>query len=98
MEFLTNTHDPNDKNARIYVSIQPHETLKEAVARHTEWLKGKVIGEPQATEAYTVAQLKEMGLVGVYMPNNSLHSDAGKSADLQADSNADNLSTSQAVA
>ncbi len=33
-----------------------------------------------------------------YLPNNRLHSDAGKSADLQADSNADNLSTSQAVA
>lgn len=28
----------------------------------------------------------------------SAHADAGKSADLQADSNADNLSTSQAVA
>ena len=98
MEFPTNTHDPKDKNAKKYVARRTHETQEEAWANHLYWLKGKVIGEPQATEAYTVAQLKEMGLVGVYMPNNSLHSDAGKSADLQADSNADNLSTSQAVA
>ena len=66
MEFLTNTHDPKDKCAKMYVARSIHETPAEAWAHHVEWLKDKVIGDPQATEAYTVEQLKEMGLVGVY--------------------------------
>lgn len=69
MKFLSNTHDPKDKNAKMYVARLFHETQEEAWANHLNWLKGKVIGDPEATEAYTVAQLKEMGLVGVYMPN-----------------------------
>ena len=71
LRFLSNTHDPKDKNFQMYVARSFHETQEQAVARHLEWLKGKVIGDPQATEAYTVAQLKEMGMVGVYMPNNA---------------------------
>ena len=66
MEFLTNTHDPKDKYAKMYVARSIHETQEQAWAHHVEWLKDKVIGEPQATEAYTVEQLKQMGLVGVY--------------------------------
>jgi hypothetical protein len=30
------------------------------------WLADKVLGDPQPTAAYTVAQLKAMGYVGVY--------------------------------
>lgn len=66
LRFLTNTHDPKDKLAPMYVSRSFDETQKEAWLRHLEWLKDKVIGEPQATKAYTTEQLKEMGLVGVY--------------------------------
>ena len=71
MRFLSNTHDPKDKLAPMFVDRRFDETQEEAWRNHLEWLKGKVIGDPQATEAYTVAQLKEMGLVGVYMPNNA---------------------------
>lgn len=66
MKFLTNTRDPKDKHAKMYVARSIHETPEEAWAHHVAWLKDKVIGEPQATEAYTVEQLKELGLVGVY--------------------------------
>ena len=66
MEFLTNTHDPKDKHAKMYVARSTYETTDVAWAHHIEWLKDKIIGEPQATEAYTVEQLKEMGMVGVY--------------------------------
>lgn len=69
MKFLSNTHDPKDKNARMYVARRFNETPEEAWRWHRKWLKGKVIGDPQATEAYTVEQLKEMGMVGVYLPN-----------------------------
>jgi hypothetical protein len=66
LRFLSNTHDPKDKFARMYVARRFDETQEEAWHWHLEWLKGKVIGDPQATETYTVAQLKEMGMVGVY--------------------------------
>ena len=66
MRFLSNTHDPKDKNAPMYVDCSFHETREEAWAHHLEWLKDKTIGDPEATETYTVEQLKEMGLVGVY--------------------------------
>ena len=66
MKFLTNTHDPKDKYAKMYVAHSLYETPAEAWAHHVEWLKDKIIGEPQATETYTVEQLKEMGMVGVY--------------------------------
>lgn len=66
--FLTNTHDPNDKRAEMHVDYRPlQETRREAWLRHLEWLKDKVVGEPQATKHYTVEQLKEMKLVGIYM-------------------------------
>lgn len=94
LRFLSNTHDPKDKNARMYVARSFDETQEEAWRNHLEWLKGKVIGEPQATEAYTVAQLKEMGLVGVYAQQ-SMHADAGESAVSQAVSNASAESASQ---
>ena len=64
--FLSNTHDPKDENAPMYVVRSFHETQEQAWANHLEWLKDKVIGDPQATEAYTVEQLKEMCMVGVY--------------------------------
>ena len=71
LRFLSNIHDPKDKFAPMLVARRFDETQEEAWCWHCEWLKGKVIGDPQATEAYTVAQLKEMGMVGVYMPNNA---------------------------
>ena len=66
LRFLSNTHDPKDKFAPTFVARRFDETQEEAWHWHLEWLKGKVIGDPKATEAYTVAQLKEMGMVGVY--------------------------------
>jgi hypothetical protein len=40
----------------------------EAVKEFKEWIKDKVIGDPQASEVFTVEQLKEQGMVGVYLP------------------------------
>ncbi len=46
---------------------QSKETEEEVVRCYREWLAGKVIGAPKATAYYTVAQLEEMGMVGVYV-------------------------------
>ena len=53
LKWITNTYVPNDG--------------REDPERHRQWLKDKIIGEPKASEKYTVEQLKEMGLVGVYV-------------------------------
>ena len=69
MKWLSNTYNPKDKNAKMYVAQMHNETQEEAWKHHTEWLKGKHIGRPHASEVYTVEQLEEMGMVGVYDNN-----------------------------
>jgi hypothetical protein len=66
MRFISNTHNPKDKYARRYVVRSFHEPPEQAWQHHLEWLDGKIIGRPQATETYTVEQLEAMDLVGVY--------------------------------
>lgn len=69
MKFLDNTHDPKDPRARFYLSTELRQTHEEAWKMHLQWLEGKIIGDPQPTDTYTVEQLKAMGLVGVYKPD-----------------------------
>ena len=66
MKHLTNLYDPRKEDAKIFISTMPHETPDEAWKHQQEWLKGKHIGRPQATAAYTVEQLEAMGYVGIY--------------------------------
>lgn len=44
------------------------QTRDEALRLYRQWLHGKIIGDPKATEHYSVAELKRMGYVGVYEP------------------------------
>ena len=67
MKFLCNTYDPKRPDAKMTVHTMPHETIEHAWHWHMKWLSDKVIGEPMATAHYTVEQLKNMGLVGVYV-------------------------------
>jgi hypothetical protein len=72
MQFLTNIHDPEDPNAKMYLALSFEDMgnpqgRERAWQEHLDWLKDKVIGEPQGTDAYTSDQLKELGMVGVYL-------------------------------
>jgi hypothetical protein len=62
LKWITN-HHPDERN----VIIEFGQSREEAVRHQREWLRDKVIGEPQGTEHYTVEKLKAMGLVGVYV-------------------------------
>lgn len=64
--FLSNTGDPKDPNASMYVARGTDETAAEAWQHHLQWLNGKIIGEPRGSSKYTSAELKARGLVGVY--------------------------------
>lgn len=42
------------------------QTHRQAFVEWQRQLEGKIIGEPKATEKYTVAELKAMNFVGLY--------------------------------
>lgn len=68
MRWLTNTADPSTRDWLTSVIPDPDQTAAEAVREFREWLKDKVIGDPKASEALSVEQLKKQGMVGVYLP------------------------------
>jgi len=64
MKWVANTYpDPRTPDVKKYsrkLGLSPQS--------YQDWLVGKVIGEPQATEKCgDVAVLKQMGMVGVYV-------------------------------
>lgn len=68
MRWLTNTADPAKRDWLTSVVPDPGQTTVEAVKEFREWIKDKVIGDPKASEVFSVEQLKEKGMVGVYLP------------------------------
>lgn len=66
MKFLTNIYDPNLPDAKSSIATRLHQTRMQAWQEQEQWLDGKVIGKPQSTSRYTVKELEEIGMVGVY--------------------------------
>ena len=56
--WLSNTYDPADPE-RLCSDYEEEYW-------HLCWLEDKIIGLPRASKAYTVKQMQEMKLVGVY--------------------------------
>lgn len=66
MKFLTNTFDPNHVDAKRYFTYRSNKDRDEQWQVYLHWLSDKIIGLPQATDLYTVEQLINMNIVGVY--------------------------------
>jgi len=66
MRFLDNIYNPDLPEAKRYLVCKAHETPEQAWAKYKRWLEGKVIGEPKATKAYSVSELRQRNIVGVY--------------------------------
>jgi hypothetical protein len=66
LRFLSNTYDPKQPDASYTCPRMSDQTQQQAWESHARWLADKIIGDPQATEWYTVDQLKSMHMVGVY--------------------------------
>jgi hypothetical protein len=66
MRWLSNAHNPEDPYASMYVVRLFPQSQEEAWRSHLDWLRDKVIGKPKETEKYTVEELEEMEMVGVY--------------------------------
>lgn len=62
MTWLTNLADPE---------TYPPEASVWVAKAQADFLRGKVIGPPQATSTYTVDQLRAMGMIGVYSPGDT---------------------------
>ena len=67
MKWLTNMYNPYRHDAKERVTCGPGETLTEAWERQRQFLDGKIIGSPMATEdTAELATLKRLGVVGIY--------------------------------
>lgn len=71
-KFLSNTYNPKLPNAERYLtySISAYQNggdaMKQEWLYHLKWVKEHAIGSPQETEKYSVSELKNEGLVGIY--------------------------------
>ena len=72
MKHLSNIYDPRREDAKRMLCYSHNAMLNGQSAidmewqHHLDWVNQNLIGEPQATEFYTVEQLKNMGMVGIY--------------------------------
>ena len=66
MKWLTNLDDPRHGGAHLHILHEIGRTRAEAWQAQERWLADKILGDPQATDYYSVEQLKQMGMVGVY--------------------------------
>lgn len=70
--FLSNVIDPKSKmaKARFTFSNHAYDCGPDAMAlewqRHLDYIKKNVVKRPQATEKYTIEQLEERELIGIY--------------------------------
>jgi len=67
MRWISNTYDPKAPNADSHVIQMFDQTQCEVIAAYHLWLADKIIGEPKATEVCSVAVLRAMNMVGVYV-------------------------------
>lgn len=67
MKWLTNVYDPTLPDAKLFLCVMCDETYGEVWDNYLQWLRGKIIGEPEASEYYNVEELKRQGMVGVYI-------------------------------
>jgi hypothetical protein len=76
LRYICNEYDPARPDAKKMMRLDKEEMhdlqgQEQAWQRKQEWLKGKVIGEPQATSSCSVEELKKIGMVGIYIEEES---------------------------
>lgn len=62
-KWISNTYDPDGAYIKDWTFLS-NQSPKEYV----NWVNQFVRGRPMATEHYTVEQLEEMGMIGLYEP------------------------------
>lgn len=69
---LSNIFDHRSPNARMcftgsYYAWQAGKIAMDAEwEHHLKWINDNIIDRPKVTEKYTVEQLEEMGMIGIY--------------------------------
>lgn len=72
MKHLDNIYDPRLPDAEMLLEqsyedwIRGPVGMRQAWLSHLEWVQSHVIGPPQATPHYTVAELQSQGYIGIY--------------------------------
>lgn len=70
--FLSNIYDPRKEDAKRFLTYS-YDAISNGEAamenewqQHLKWVNQNIIDRPQATDHYTVEQLENMGMVGIY--------------------------------
>ena len=72
--FLSNTHDyrrPDAERMHIYSHYAMSNGLdacKREWEQHLAWINENVIGPPESSDFYTVEELEQQGMIGIYKP------------------------------
>lgn len=70
-KFLSNISNPKSADARKYFTHNKEAFLDSELADlewqyYLDWVEKNEIGRPSPTEHYTVEELENMGMVGIY--------------------------------
>jgi hypothetical protein len=70
--FLTNTADPNGKYGRMHFVFSNHAhdcgmaAMDQEWQHHLDYINEHIVGPPKGTEKWSVAELEEQGMIGIY--------------------------------
>lgn len=71
---LSNIFDHRRPNAEMYMCHDYNDwcngpaAMEAAWNRHLDWINNNVVDPPKATDVYTVEQLENMSMIGIYAP------------------------------
>jgi len=69
---LSNTYDPTIQDAKVgysysyYARLCGQSMMDYEWQTHLDWINENVVGEPEGCDDYTVQQLKDKGMIGIY--------------------------------
>lgn len=72
MEWITNLYDPHRADAKLlhcysYESVvSGNDAMEKEWQQHLAWINKHTIGTPKASKVFSVEELEEMDMVGIY--------------------------------
>lgn len=70
MKHISNIYNPCLPDARQHFISVVNMDSELQWREYLKWVYSNEVGDPQATDTYTVTELKVMGMIGVYKKEN----------------------------
>lgn len=68
MKWLTKVYNPRLPDARYFYTYETDDRVTEWNA-YIQWINTKHIGNPKPSDTFTVEQLKQQNMIGIYETN-----------------------------